>query len=73
MMMQVLSVLSELKESQRVMVSMLQSILRQLDASHDQPELPSDLALPLGSLQELDRFEEKASQKAFFDALVSLQ
>ena len=72
MMVQFLSLLGELKESQRIVVSMLQTVLRRFDANDDEQAIPADVSLPLRSLDELNSFEEKASETAFFDAMVSL-
>ena len=70
MLLRILTVLEEVKETQRVHSSMIQSALRHLSDQHELPELPSGVDLPLRSLEELDRFEEKASEKTFFDAMV---
>jgi hypothetical protein len=45
--------------------------LRRLNEQHELPELPPGVDLPLRSLEELDTFEQKATEKAFCDALVS--
>ena len=71
-MVKMLSMLTSLTEAQAVQRSMLQSSLRHLQVNHAQPELPANLVLPLRTLDELYSFDEKASQKSFFDAMVSL-
>ena len=71
LMLRILTSIEELKETQRIHGSMLQSILRRMNEQHDQHKLPSDVALPLRSLKELRVFEEKAKEKIFCDAMVS--
>lgn len=71
MLLRILTVLEEVKETQRVHSSMIQSALRRLSDQHEIPELPPGVDLPLRSLEELDIFEEKATEKAFCDAMVS--
>jgi hypothetical protein len=71
LMLRVLTVLVDLKETNRVHGSMLQVILRRLNEQHEQAELPSGIDRPLGTLEELDAFEEKAQEKGLRDVMVS--
>jgi hypothetical protein len=66
-----LTALEDIKETQRVQNSMLQSIMRRMKEKHEQAELPEGLLLPLRTMEELDAFEEKAEDKAFCNAVVS--
>lgn len=70
MMVRILTVLEELKETQRVHGSMLQSLLRKVNEQQETTELPKDTNLPLSTMEEFDCFEEKAQDSAFQTAMV---
>jgi hypothetical protein len=71
MLLRILTVLEEVKETQRVHSSMIQSALRRLSEQYEPSELPPGVDLPLRSLEDLDAFEEKANEKTFCNAMVS--
>ena len=49
--------LEAIKETQRVQGSILQSILRQINGTNKEVELPDDARLPITMLEEFDAFE----------------
>lgn len=66
----VLTILEEIKETQRIQASMLQAVLRRLSTQQDGPTLPDGSDLPLVSLSAFDDFESKAKEPTFQNALV---
>jgi hypothetical protein len=55
----VFTILEDVRETQRVHGTMLQSIARQLSATSDEASLPDGLDLPLTSLDQFDNLETK--------------
>ena len=70
MMVRILNVLEEMKETQRVHGGMLQSLLRKVNEHREQLEMPNDANLPLATAGDFDAFEVKAQDAAFQTAIV---
>ena len=54
----VLTVLEEVKETQRLHGSMLQSLLRKINEQQEIVELPREVNLPMSTLEEFDGLED---------------
>ena len=67
-----LTLLEEIKETQRIHTSLLQAIMRQLTAVKERGVLPEGIHLPIRTIEEFDNIDKLAANLPFQNALVSL-
>ena len=67
----VLTVLEDVKETLRIHGSLLQFVLRKLSTDGDHPDLPDSVHFPLQSEAKFDEFEKRAGDTSLQKALVS--
>ena len=71
LMIRMLTMMEELKQTQQVHSSMLQLMLRQMDQREEMQALPEGIDVPLTSMDDFDNFEIKAEDAAFQKAMVN--
>nr|XP_055051218.1 uncharacterized protein LOC129437076 [Misgurnus anguillicaudatus] len=67
-----LTVLEEIKETQKVHGRMLQSLLTQRDATTVRAALPEDTVFPLRTVSDVDAMEQKLSDPTFLNQVVAV-
>ena len=71
LMIRMLTMMEELKQTQQVLLSMQQQMLRQMDQREEMQALPEGIDVPLTSMDDFDNFEIKAEDAAFQKAMVN--
>ncbi len=66
----ILTALEEIKETQKIHASNIQSVMRMLKASDHVPTLPDDIGLPLTEMKAFDDMEAKLQDASFLSAMV---
>lgn len=71
LMIRMLTMMEELKQTQQVHGSMLQLMLRQMDQREEMQTLPEGIDVQLTSMDDFDNFEIKVQDAAFQKAMVN--